>query len=164
MPFPAIAAVEAKRLLCFWCHIDWRNTKICIHRASRMEQKFGKCWKSSIFEGKLQVFISYLSEMKIVSMFYNSSLFYHFLFWRYLNSSMTRFLSDILLPFPNSNDLNSHEKSYKTFYHVVFLEVCLMEVFLELSLMELLQLVLILKRHHILVKQVRVFCFYGRKN
>ena len=34
---------------------------------------------------------------------------YYFLFWRYLNSSMARFLlSDILLPFPNSNDLNSH--------------------------------------------------------
>ena len=33
--------------------------------------------------------------------------FYHFLFWRYLNSTMTRFSSDILLPFPNSNDLNS---------------------------------------------------------
>ena len=53
--------------------------------------------------------------MKIVSMFYNSSLFQHFLqlvstifsFWRYLNSSLTKFLSDILLPFPNSNDLNS---------------------------------------------------------
>ena len=40
-----------------------------------MERKRGKCLKSSIFEGKLQVFISYLSEMKIVSMFYNSSLF-----------------------------------------------------------------------------------------
>ena len=34
-----------------------------------------KCWKSPIFEGKLQVFISYLNEMKIVNMFYNSSLF-----------------------------------------------------------------------------------------
>ena len=38
-----------------------------------MEGKCGKCWKSPTFEGKLQVFISYLSEMKIVSMFYNSS-------------------------------------------------------------------------------------------
>ena len=36
-----------------------------------------------------------------------TTCFYHFLFWRYLNSSMTSFLSDILLPFPNSNDLNS---------------------------------------------------------
>ena len=89
-------------------------------RASRMEQKRGKCWKSPIFEGKLWVFISYLSEMKIVSMLYNSSLFYLFLqlvstiflLWRYLNSSMTRFLSDILLPFPNPNDLNSHVLSW----------------------------------------------------
>ena len=48
-------------------------------------------------------------------MFYNLSLFYllftaclyHFLFWRYLNSSMTSFLSDILLPFPNLNNLKS---------------------------------------------------------
>ena len=29
-----------------------------------------------IFEGKLRVFCSYLSEMKTVSMFYNSFLFY----------------------------------------------------------------------------------------
>ena len=35
------------------------------------------------------------------------SLFIPFLFWRYLNSSMVSFSSDILLPFPNSNDLNS---------------------------------------------------------
>ena len=95
------------------------NTKICTHRASQMEWKCGKCWKSTIFEGKLQVFISYLSEMKTVSMYYNSFLFPYFLqllqlvttiflFWRYLNSSMTSFWSDILPPFPNSNDLNSH--------------------------------------------------------
>ena len=31
------------------------------------------------------------------------------MFWRYLDSSMTRFSSDILLPFPNSNDLNSRD-------------------------------------------------------
>ena len=48
-------------------------------------------------------FFSVMSEMKTV-FFYNSSLvlftacFYHFLFWRYLNSSMTSFSSDILLP------------------------------------------------------------------
>ena len=39
-----------------------------------------------------------------------TACFYHFLFGRYLNSSITRFLSDILLPFPNSNDLNSRDK------------------------------------------------------
>ena len=100
--------LEAERPLYSWCHIDY------IHRASRMEQKCVKCWKLSIFEGKLQVFISYLSEMKIVSMFYNffilalfTACFYHFLFRKYLNSSMRRFSSDILLPFPNLNDLNS---------------------------------------------------------
>ena len=109
--------LEAERPLHSWCHIDY------IHRASRMERKCGKCWKLSIFEGKLQVFISYLSEMKIVSMFYNffilvlfTACFYHFLFWKYLNSSMTRFSSDILLPFPNSNDLNSCEVLLKTFF------------------------------------------------
>ena len=49
--------------------------------------------------------------------FYNSFIlalftacFYLFLFWRYLNSSMTTFLSDIVLPFPNSNNLNSREQ------------------------------------------------------
>ena len=34
-----------------------------------------------------------------------TACFYYFLFERYLNSSMTGFLSDILLPFLNSNDL-----------------------------------------------------------
>ena len=43
-----------------------------------------------------------------------TACFYHFLFWRYLNSNMTRFSSDILLPFSNSNDLNSREESFGT--------------------------------------------------
>ena len=50
-----------------------------IHGASQMERKRGECWKLSIFEGTLQVFIRYLSEMKRISMFYTSYLFYHFL-------------------------------------------------------------------------------------
>ena len=31
-----------------------------------MKQKRGKCWKLQIFQGKLQVFFSYLSKMEIV--------------------------------------------------------------------------------------------------
>ena len=58
--------LEAERLLRSWCHMGWRNTKICIHGASQMKQKHGKCWKLPIFEGNLRVFISYLNEMKIV--------------------------------------------------------------------------------------------------
>ena len=49
-------------------HLCWRNTKICIHGASQMEQKRGNCWKLSILVEKLQVFNSYLSKMKTVSM------------------------------------------------------------------------------------------------
>ena len=53
--------------------------------------------------------------MKANSIFYNCSLFYCFLqhfsaiflSWIYLNSSMTSFLSDILLPFSILNDLKS---------------------------------------------------------
>ena len=106
--------LEAERLFHSWRHIGLRNTKTCIHGASQMERKCGKCWRLQIFEGKLRVFISYLSEVKTarsITLLYSSTFtacFYHFLFWRYLNSSMTRFSSDILLPFPNSNDLNSH--------------------------------------------------------
>ena len=74
--------------------LGWRNTKICIHGASRMERKRGKCWKLPIFE----LFF-------ILALF--TTCFYQFLFWKYLNFSMTRLLSDILFPFPNSNDLNS---------------------------------------------------------
>ena len=74
------------------------NAKVCIHGASRMEWKRGKCWKLPIFEGKfLRVFISYMSGMKIVcsiTLHYSStfySLFRPFFFWRYLNSSIKRF-------------------------------------------------------------------------
>ena len=49
-----------------------------------------------------------LSNRDENSIFYNlfilalfTACFYHFLFLRYLNSSITRFLSDTLLPFPN---------------------------------------------------------------
>ena len=53
--------------------------------------------------------------MKTNSIFYNCSLFYCFLqlfsavflSWIYLNSSMTSFLSEILLPFSILNDLKS---------------------------------------------------------
>ena len=80
-------------------------------------------WKLQLFEGQLWFFISYLSEMKIVNMSYNSSLlkyFSHhvsiiFLLWRYLTSSTTGFSSDIVLPFPNFNDLNSHAQHRKTY-------------------------------------------------
>ena len=117
-----------KRLLSSWCHIDWRNTKIYIHRASRMEQKHRKYCKLLLFKGKLQVFISYLSEMKTVSMFYNSSFFLilftacfnFFLFWRYLNSSMTYFSVEILLPFPHLIDLNSHVVFKLHFFMMAF--------------------------------------------
>ena len=57
---------EAERPLRSWRHIGWRNAKICIYGASWMEGKYDKCWESQIFEGKLWVFISYLSEMKII--------------------------------------------------------------------------------------------------
>ena len=45
-----------------------------------------------------------LVSVVCISLFFTAS-FYYFLFERYLNSSMTGFLSDILLPFLNSNDL-----------------------------------------------------------
>ena len=65
--------------------------------------------KVATFGGKLRVLISYLSKMKKFNMF---------LFWKYLNSIATGFLSDILLPFPNSYGLNSRvpsktEKGYR---------------------------------------------------
>ena len=55
-----------------------------------------------------------LSNRDENSIFYNlfilalfTACFYHFLFLRYLNSSMTWFSSDILPPFLNLDDLNS---------------------------------------------------------
>ena len=121
---------EAERPLCSWPHIYWRNTKICIYEASQMEQKCGKCWKLPIFEGKLQVFISYLSEMKIVSMFYNffilvlfTACFYHFLFWKYLNSSMRRFSIWTAVSFqqlfPKGEDLPSRERMSSHFGKII---------------------------------------------
>ena len=47
---------------------------------------------------------------KVCFFFFYEGCFYHFLFWRYLNSRMARFSSDILLPFPNLNNLNSGAK------------------------------------------------------
>ena len=90
-----------------------------------MGQKRGKCKKFQLFEGKLWVLTSYLCEMQIVSIFYNSSLFfttcfYHFLFWRYLNSRMTSFSPDILLLFPYLNDLNCCEKYCYCHFKVFF--------------------------------------------
>ena len=63
-------------------HIGWRNTKICIHGASGMEQKPGKCWKLQLLQAKLQVFITYLSEMKTVCsiiLLYSSTFYILFL-------------------------------------------------------------------------------------
>ena len=71
--------LESERPLRSWPHIGWRNTKLCIYGASRTERKRVKCWKLAISEGRLPVFISYVSEMKLVSMFYNSFLLQHFL-------------------------------------------------------------------------------------
>ena len=55
-----------RKTMLFLTSHDQRNTKICIHRALQIKQKPVKCWKLPFFEDKLQVFVSYLSEMKIV--------------------------------------------------------------------------------------------------
>ena len=52
LPFP-------KQIRMIWTAV-WSFTK--------MERKRGKYWKMPIFEGKLQVIFTYLSEMKTVSM------------------------------------------------------------------------------------------------
>ena len=83
--------LESERPLCSWHHVGWRNKRICIHGAEQMEQKHGKCWKLPIFEKRLWLFVSYLSEMKSVSMFYNFLIVAPFTVWRYLNSCMTSF-------------------------------------------------------------------------
>ena len=49
-----------------------------------MERKGGKCWKLPIFEGKLRVFISYLSEIKTgavcsITLLYSSAFYRLFL-------------------------------------------------------------------------------------
>ena len=79
------------------------------------------------FEGKF-LSVIYLSEMKTAcsitpSFFWCffshiTDCLYHFLFWRYLNSSMVSFSSDHLLPFPNSNDLSSCALSVRFFQSV----------------------------------------------
>ena len=56
-----------------------RNTKICIHGASWMEPKWGKCWKLPIFEGKLRVFIRLLFSI------FNYRLPFSILMW-YISS------------------------------------------------------------------------------
>ena len=93
--------LEAERSLRYWRHIGWRNPKICIHGASRMEWKRGICWKSPIFERKLWIFISYLREMKIVcsiillfsSTFY--SLFLPLCIYKYIYIYIYTYISHI---------------------------------------------------------------------
>ena len=88
---------SSRKTALFLTSLGWRNTKIYIHRASRMERKPGKCWKLQLFEAQFQVFIR-LSKWNensqyVLLLFFILALFatcfYHFLFWRYLNSSMT---------------------------------------------------------------------------
>ena len=74
--FTCFFCLNSLRLECSRCRKTASFlTKICIHGTSWMERKHGKCWKLPIFEGRLWIFISYLSEMKTVSMFCNSCLF-----------------------------------------------------------------------------------------
>ena len=78
-----------------------------------MERKCGKYWKSLIFERKLQVCISYLRKMRIVcsitplysSTFY--SLFLPFFVLEIFKFKCDKIFVRHLLPFPDSNDLNS---------------------------------------------------------
>ena len=66
----------------------------------RVEWKRGKFWKLQLFKVKSQVYISYLGKVKTITMFCNfTASFNLFFFWRYLNSSMKGFSSDILLPY-----------------------------------------------------------------
>ena len=55
------------------------------------------------------IWVKWKQSVCSIILVYSSTCFCHFLFWRYLNSSMKSFLLDILLSFPNSNDLNSRE-------------------------------------------------------
>ena len=73
-----------------------------------MERKRGKCWKSLIFEGKLRVFLSVIWvkwKQSVCSITLPCSSTFYSLF-------MTSFLSDILLPFPNSNDFYKYKYIY----------------------------------------------------
>ena len=123
--------------LCFFCFTSlrlecFRSRKTALFLMSHWLKKYKNLHPQSFTNGaktwyKVKIanfwrkIASYLSEMKTISMFCNLSLFQHFwqlvstifLFWRYLISNMTRFLSDILLPCSNSNDLNSRERRVK---------------------------------------------------
>ena len=64
-------------------------------------RKIASFYQLSEWNGNRQYVLELFFILAILTAF-----FYHFLFLRYLNSIMARFLSNILLPFPNSNDLN----------------------------------------------------------
>ena len=75
--------LEGERLLHSWCHMGWRDTKICIHGASWMERKCGKCWKLPIFERKLQVFsiiwVKWKQPVSSITLLYSSTFYSLFL-------------------------------------------------------------------------------------
>ena len=118
--------LESERPLCSWCHIDWRNTKTCIHGASWMERKQVNVENRQFLKERWEflsvIWIKWKQSvcsitLPILALF--TACFYLFLFWRNLNSSMTSFSSDILFPFPNSNGLNKRDIE-KLLSHVVF--------------------------------------------
>ena len=78
--------LESERPFCSWCHIGWRNTKICIYGASQMKQKHVKMLKTANFWRKIASFYQ-LSEWNensqyILLLFFVLALFiacfYHF--------------------------------------------------------------------------------------
>ena len=69
--------LESERPLCSLHHIGWwRNTKICIHIWS---ENMINIENRKFLKGNCEFFLRYLSEMKIISMFYNFFLFWYFL-------------------------------------------------------------------------------------
>ena len=84
-----------------------KKYKICIHGARQMVHGENHNFLKINCGFLLAIWVKLVcSIIRLYSSTF-TACFYHFLFWIYSNSRTTSFLPDILLQFPNSNDLNS---------------------------------------------------------
>ena len=104
----------SERLVYSWCHIDWRNTKSTstkLHKWSENMVNVENCqFLKDNYEFLVDIWVIWKQSVCSILVLF-TACFYHFLFRRYLNSSMTKLFVRLLLPFPNLNDLNSRDIS-----------------------------------------------------
>ena len=75
--------LESERPLHSWCHIGCGNTNTCIHRASQMKQKRGKCWKWQLLKVNCKflsvIWVKWKQPVCFIILIYSSTFYSLFL-------------------------------------------------------------------------------------